>query len=317
VRFQHLLLATDLSERSRAVCVYGAALAHRLGARLTVVHADELGALGPRGSEEIEDYLAWARRVRDGGLGTLADELGAAGYPVTLAAAGEVGAGGEADDDAEERRLLVAPGRARDVVLAQAEALGADLIVMARRSRDTLETHLLGSTTKRVLRDSSRPVLVVPAKAAPPTRTAPFGPILAPSDLGDASRDSVALALALGAELAVDVHAVFVMDWPTAADLAPEAPNDLLGRAVRRIREQAVRDLGKQVGPLGVPTERQRVLTGASAAEAIEGLAEELGAALLVLPVSDKGTLQRVFVGSTASRLVKIARRPVLFLPRA
>lgn len=55
----------------------------------------------------------------------------------------------------------VGRGRPADEILAKADGVDADLVVMGTRGRGGLPEHLLGSTTRRVLRESDRPVLSV------------------------------------------------------------------------------------------------------------------------------------------------------------
>lgn len=59
-------------------------------------------------------------------------------------------------------RKLLRRGQPVEAILAAAESLDADLIVMATNGRDTLDQALLGSTTERVLRKANCPVLAVP-----------------------------------------------------------------------------------------------------------------------------------------------------------
>ena len=54
-------------------------------------------------------------------------------------------------------------GEPVESILAGMEQIGADLIVMTTNGRDTLHQALAGSTTERVLRQASCPVLAVPA----------------------------------------------------------------------------------------------------------------------------------------------------------
>jgi nucleotide-binding universal stress UspA family protein len=49
-------------------------------------------------------------------------------------------------------------------ILATADDLDANLIVMTTSGRDSLDQALLGSTTERVLRNADCPVLAVPQK---------------------------------------------------------------------------------------------------------------------------------------------------------
>jgi nucleotide-binding universal stress UspA family protein len=52
--------------------------------------------------------------------------------------------------------------RVAEAILAEAEAFGADLIVLGSPRRGELATRLLGGVTLRVLRRSSCPVIVAP-----------------------------------------------------------------------------------------------------------------------------------------------------------
>ena len=53
-------------------------------------------------------------------------------------------------------------GRPASEIVACAEAIDADLVVMDTHARSGLKRHLLGSTTERTLRQSDVPVLCIP-----------------------------------------------------------------------------------------------------------------------------------------------------------
>lgn len=59
-------------------------------------------------------------------------------------------------------RTAIRQGEPVDSILAVAEDLTADLIVMTTNGRDTLNQALRGSTTERVLRNAKCPVLAIP-----------------------------------------------------------------------------------------------------------------------------------------------------------
>lgn len=61
-----------------------------------------------------------------------------------------------------EVRPLVARGKPPRVIVEVAEEENVDVIIMASHTRRGLEHAILGSVTDRVLRTTSRPVLVVP-----------------------------------------------------------------------------------------------------------------------------------------------------------
>src|SRR6202041_168770 len=56
---------------------------------------------------------------------------------------------------------LVAEGEVRDVICAQAEAVGADLVVMTTHGRGPLGRFWLGSVADELVRESPVPVLLI------------------------------------------------------------------------------------------------------------------------------------------------------------
>ena len=64
-------------------------------------------------------------------------------------------------------RRLQAEGAIVATIVEQADALDADLIVMATRGHDGLLDRLMGSTTEQVLRLANRPLLAVPIPQRP------------------------------------------------------------------------------------------------------------------------------------------------------
>lgn len=294
--FDRILVTTDLSEQSRGACIYAAELANRLGVPATFLHVDELVEAGFRGSEELEAYFALANDVRREGAAQL------------RAALAEEGLG--------DHELVVVPGDAHEAILKYAEEQGFPLVVAARRSRPTLEERLVGSTTRKLLREASVPVLIVPTDAPGFVAGRELGPVVAPTDLHDISLLGVALGRELAAAMGTSSLAVNVLDWPSVSDLMVSAPNDLLTRVARRMKLNAIDQLREHLAPLGVPESRQRVVNGPSPAEAIAELADSVDASLIVVPATSKGPFKRFFLGSTSTRLVKVANRPVLVLPQ-
>ena len=79
----------------------------------------------------------------------------------------------EADGVVQVRRRFPMPA---DAILAYAEEIGADLLVMGTHGRTGIDRLSLGSTVESVLRRAPCPVLTVSPRAA----GAAVGPVLAP-----------------------------------------------------------------------------------------------------------------------------------------
>lgn len=133
-----ILLAYDGSEPATKAFRFAADLAKRYGAELFVLTVAEVPEFAEDVETEavVEHSTGYHQRLLDG----LKDRVGSLGVPVHL-------------------HLVV--GHPARQVIAQAEAHGVDLIVMAHRGRGLLDRWRLGSVTHRVLSYAECPVMVV------------------------------------------------------------------------------------------------------------------------------------------------------------
>jgi nucleotide-binding universal stress UspA family protein len=147
-----ILAATDLSAPARQAAERAARLARETGAALTLCHALPQAPLQELrqwlGAPAVEDLLARAR-----------DETAA--LAATLHA---------------ERHVAVQPrveeGAVIDVLLRAAEVEAADLMVLGARGAGFLRRLVLGTTAERLLRRTTRPLLVVRQPPHEPYRRA-------------------------------------------------------------------------------------------------------------------------------------------------
>ncbi|MDO9074466.1 MAG: universal stress protein [Rubrivivax sp.] len=147
-----ILAATDFSAAARHAADRAARLAHESGATLTLMHV--LSGSG------LQDLRAWLGADSDmeqrlhaetlQQLQQLADELHATRHvPV---------------------RLAQASGAPLDEIVREAQALDAGLLVVGARGVSFLRRLVLGTTSERLLRRTTRPVLVVRQTAHEPYR---------------------------------------------------------------------------------------------------------------------------------------------------
>jgi nucleotide-binding universal stress UspA family protein len=141
--FKLILVPVDFSESSVRGLDFAAALAHKLHARLIVLHVLE-PAIYP------ENYLnpTAADAANGSGIGAARERLSKV---VQRSAAQSL-----------VSEVLVRMGRAQSDIADTANATGADLIVMGVQGAGPLKQDLLGGTAERVLRNSPCPVLTVP-----------------------------------------------------------------------------------------------------------------------------------------------------------
>jgi universal stress protein A len=275
-----IVCGVDFSEPSRRALRYAHALAGRLGQPLIVV-----GAIDPLIAE------AAART----GPGPFLDRARRDLEELVRTTFGAVDAS-----------FLVPVGPPDRELLAAARTARASAIVVGTEGLGRAHRLVFGSTTRRVMRQTDRPVLAVPpekeggAEAGVPAR------ILCGVDFSEASRSAARAAVALGQRLGVPVtlvHAVGRFTLPSIWETMM-APTD-------EEREAQARDnLDALAAAVGSP----RPATLAAAGEAHEIFAREsTGETLIVLGLGD---LSGHRPGATALRIMAETHTPVLAVPR-
>ncbi|PKN54306.1 MAG: hypothetical protein CVU56_27315 [Deltaproteobacteria bacterium HGW-Deltaproteobacteria-14] len=291
---RHILTCVDLSPHAVSITAFASGLAERLGAAITMFHAD------PNPPAGAEDSSTWRRFAADYAAGReqAADQLGQ-----------DVRGRGVGFD------FLTLIGSPRHTILEAAEFKRTDLIIIGSGVED--EERGIGSTVARVLRLADVPVLVVPTRGEP-TRTWNIDRILAPTDFQETSEAGLRIVRDLAHALGCGVSVATVVHWPRRTGLlavqdgAAEMPE-----LITHLVEDARMALVEQARGVGLTTALPHVIGGDRPAEALADLAVELGCGLIALPSLGKGTLARVLLGSTTERLVGVSTVPVLVFPRA
>ena len=140
-----ILIATDGSASAVEAVTAGVDLAAEQGAGVTFVHV-------------VPPVFA----TRPGRLGaaTLVPPVPVHDDEVALDAAGQL-----AREVGVEADVVIVSGDAADEIVAYADTIDADLIVVGSRGRGAIKGLLLGSVSKAILQEARRPVLV--ARSAP------------------------------------------------------------------------------------------------------------------------------------------------------
>jgi nucleotide-binding universal stress UspA family protein len=153
---KRILYATDLSENARYAFGYAASLADRYDAKVTVLHV--LEDISTTFNIHIMGYLGedeWAKlqaEKEETLLDTISERLDAFCR--------------DAQNNMQEckfivEKILVVKGVPAEVILNQAEANDADLIIMGTHGYGVFQDALMGGTARRVVRRSIVPVMVV------------------------------------------------------------------------------------------------------------------------------------------------------------
>lgn len=286
-----IVAATDLSVPARHAAERAARVARAGSASLTLAHAlsgsalDDLRRwLGTADGAAEQALLADARRR----LHELASELELKfGIPVGK----HVGAG-----------HVVAE------IVRQAEERQADLVVTGTRGADFMRHLLLGLTAERLLKKSSRPVLLV--RQAPHE---PYRRVLVPVDFSPWSEASVALAGLVAPEAhLVLMHAVQAPfeGKLRLAGVEEDAIRQYRQRAALEARE-GLQDLARRAG-LAAGRWSPLVPQAGDAGMQIVQQEQEQDCDLIVLGKHGRHALEDLLLGSTTQRVITEAVGDVL-----
>lgn len=166
VKIENILYATDLSENARYAFAYAISLANLYKAKLLLLHVlsdvpdivdkniagylseDQWESIKESHVQEAKEVLVGKRRDR-ALVSEILDQFSAK-------AKADFGENAIPSDE-----IIVSKGNPVEVILKTAEEKNCDLIVMGTHGRGTLADAMLGSTARRVVRRSKKPVLVI------------------------------------------------------------------------------------------------------------------------------------------------------------
>ena len=195
-----------------------------------------------------------------------------------------------------------------------ARSLRPDVIVTGTHQRRGIDRFSSGSVAERVAAKATVPVLLIPWHRRA-DRIAPFKRVAVAVDFSTASTRAVEQALAIASDAADRVTLLHVVTGS-----APDVPLFLHRYGIAEYQQQLKRDAWRRL-QLAVPSERQtpaaihaRVLMGDTTTE-ISRAVDSIGADLLVVGVPKRGVVSRALFGTTAARLLRVSRIPVLAVP--
>ena len=166
VDVKKILYATDLSENARYAFAYAVSLADLYNAAITFLHVlpevpdildkNVIGYISEERWEEIKSQNV--EEAKEAIIGKRRDHLAirdALHQFSEDAKEGREGEGFVTDD------IIVVRGNPVEEILKYSEEKNCDLIVMGTHGQGTLADAMMGSTARRVLRRSVKPVLVI------------------------------------------------------------------------------------------------------------------------------------------------------------
>jgi nucleotide-binding universal stress UspA family protein len=211
-------------------------------------------------------------------------------------------------------RYELTTGKPAVEILRVAKSLPAALIVMSTHGLTGVRKLFFGSTTERVLRETTVPVLLTPANDHGPTKPEDVKKavkrILIPVDLSPATLDQVKASSKIAAALGVPVLLAHVVEpLRFAVSGLPHLPNLEVERRFR-----AERSLSELSGCVGTNVKTEALVAYGDPAEEIAKIARDRGAGLIVIGLHASSVLGPR-MGSVTYRVLCLTSTLVVALP--
>ena len=278
-----ILVATDFSARSDRALLRASLIARKTGASLVLAHAVDA---------DQPDRLIEADRAAASDL--LAEAA------ATLR-----------NDDGIDADWLVTIADVHEGVLAAADEASADLIVIGPH-RSRLKDVFVGTTAERLVRRSTRPLLI-----AVETPSAHHRTTLLALDFDEASKSAGREALAMGVFDHTEVVVMHAFDSPGEGLMrrALEQSADV-DRYIEDEGGEAAGNLRDLLSELGLPASCQTVVSmKGTPASAILESARKFDADMIVLGTNQRKGFERALIGSVTEDVIRDACRDVLIIP--
>lgn len=294
--FSHLLVPLDGSRLAEAVLPAAEALAHRLGAQVTLLH--------------VVERRAPAHIHGDRHLG---DPRNARAYLEDVMARLEK-AGVQVESHVHE----VAQGDVAASIVRHSEELANDLILLSTHGHGGVRDLLVGSIAQQVLVHGTRPVLVVHPDGAVPWPSCRR--VVVPLDARPLHEHSLPVACGIAAAFGAQVHLVTVVPRRAHLSGAEGAAGRMLPLAAEeRLRieeEEAVRYLERVAARLcrsAASVATAQVRRGEPAQELLTAF-QEREADLVVMASHALKGWDAFWAGSVTPRILSQWHRPILLV---
>ena len=203
-------------------------------------------------------------------------------------------------------RVRVQQGDAAGVILLHAKAQNPDLIVLGSNEPVGIARFRFGSIADRVVKGAACPVMLIPAAH---TRAAPtFRTVLCAIDLSPRSPGTIANAARLAGEgarlvLLNVLHGSVLHHYARVPEFSRAMAHDTRQRLQSILEAQSL--------------ESEVLVTDSSKSvyDEILGVASEIKADLIVMGATQRTSLRRRLLGSTAIRVSRRSHVPVLIVP--
>ena len=209
----------------------------------------------------------------------------------------------------------------RAEILAHAQMLRADLIVIGSHGRSGVDRLLLGSVTEKVVRKSPSPIMVVPPHVpdtdAPGLTHGVRPRILCAVDFSEASLGALEYAISLAEEADAELTLFHSIEIPPELREPLPVPADFNVDQCHAAAEAACLQRLRELVPPSARTYCQvkTAVTEGAAYRQLLRLSAEQPTDLIVMGVHGRGAVDLLLFGSNTARVIRAATCPVLIVP--
>ena len=286
-----IVVATDLRERSAMALRRAIALATGIDARLSLVHA--VRKAPSKSKERARRNFAYAQLL------SAVDE--AISSPID-----------PHRQSFNHIEIDVQVGKPLDVIIAAANEVNADLIVIAAPQARRLDW-IVGTTAERLIRATQRPVLIVHGEMHAMYRSAAVA-----TDLSDGSISLIQAAARFGLLAQAHTTLLHAFDRSYAGTLKSAGVEaGVINSFYRDWRDELEAKARGALDAAGVAIDNSRVVVQPNEpAAAIREIIEQRQPELLVIGASRWFLTKRLLIGSVADEVLRTARCDILVIPR-
>jgi nucleotide-binding universal stress UspA family protein len=285
-----VLCPIDFSETSIRTYRHAISLAEHYRAKLVAQHIVELWRHPSADfAASAEDFKRFERALREIGMEKLQEFVK------------------KHTHDEVQPELAVGEGIAPDSILSIAQAQNADVIVIGTHGQRGFDRLILGSTTDRVMRRASCPVLVVPPHDSMVAgdelhQVRHLNRILFCADFSENSEPALSYAISVAAEYDAELTLLHVLE---------HLPNSVSAKDAMTTATVRLENLLSPETRRKIRNTKTAVRIGKPYREIIQ-LALELQTDLVSMGARGRGTLDIAVFGSTTYRVMQLGSCPVL-----
>jgi nucleotide-binding universal stress UspA family protein len=184
----------------------------------------------------------------------------------------------------------------------------ADVSMVARHRRSTVESFFLGADTEKILRLASQPIWMVPERGL---KTLRWSPVVCAVDFSHVAEQALDFAIRFVKAYGSPLTVVHVM--PLGLPL--EAHEDRLLQHISSTLEQRKEKVKRLLSINGAPADTDVVITQGNVAGKLLEVAARRKTDLLILGIHGKHIQPVKGLGSTANAVLRLADFPVILHP--